>query len=401
MAFCRAELKRSEEDLKRWAVTVKAGYAWAGSTYRRGGYGVTMAAERIRFEGVDQTLSQTMDRMGGALADALQQLAQLGGLLRVEAGGRLVQQQQARLRGQRACQLHPSLQAVGQAAGGLVRALGQTHALQQRQRLLTRLRLLPARRGQGQQRGPEAVAHAAVSAHQHVVQHRQLSEQAQVLEGAAHAQLAHRVRRQRGHVDTGKADLPAAGCDDAAEHVDHGRLARAIGADQRVDVAALQGEGHILRRLHTAIGLAQALHLQQRGIAAGSCCCGGLSGQSGLCGQGRRRARPPAAQRAHHATGHDVQRKQQQRAIDEVLHRRPACQQRVDQRQQHGTHQRPVQRARTPEQHQQQDEDREVEVDEVGVDVLVLLRDERTGDAAGHGGDDEGHRPHVTGAEAE
>jgi hypothetical protein len=40
-----AELKRSEEDLKRWAVTVKAGYAWAGSTYRRGGYGVTMAAE--------------------------------------------------------------------------------------------------------------------------------------------------------------------------------------------------------------------------------------------------------------------------------------------------------------------------------------------------------------------
>lgn len=39
----RAE--RTEEDLKRWAVTVKAGYAWVASTYRRGGYGVTMAAE--------------------------------------------------------------------------------------------------------------------------------------------------------------------------------------------------------------------------------------------------------------------------------------------------------------------------------------------------------------------
>jgi hypothetical protein len=39
------KLERSEEDLKRWAVTVKAGYAWAGSTYRRGGYGVTMSAE--------------------------------------------------------------------------------------------------------------------------------------------------------------------------------------------------------------------------------------------------------------------------------------------------------------------------------------------------------------------
>ena len=38
-------LTRATEDLQRWAITVKAGYAWAGSTYRRGGYGVTMAAE--------------------------------------------------------------------------------------------------------------------------------------------------------------------------------------------------------------------------------------------------------------------------------------------------------------------------------------------------------------------
>ena len=40
-----ATLARGEEDLKRWAVTVKAGYAWAGATYRRGGFGVSMAAE--------------------------------------------------------------------------------------------------------------------------------------------------------------------------------------------------------------------------------------------------------------------------------------------------------------------------------------------------------------------
>ncbi|VTU25194.1 hypothetical protein SRS16CHR_03611 [Variovorax sp. SRS16] len=38
-------LERGAEDLKRWSVMVKAGYAWAGSTYRRGGYGVTMAGE--------------------------------------------------------------------------------------------------------------------------------------------------------------------------------------------------------------------------------------------------------------------------------------------------------------------------------------------------------------------
>jgi hypothetical protein len=33
------------EDLDRFSVMVRAGYAWVGSTYRRGGYGVRMAAE--------------------------------------------------------------------------------------------------------------------------------------------------------------------------------------------------------------------------------------------------------------------------------------------------------------------------------------------------------------------
>ena len=37
--------KRSADDLTRWAVMVKAGYAWAGSTYRQGGVAVRAAAE--------------------------------------------------------------------------------------------------------------------------------------------------------------------------------------------------------------------------------------------------------------------------------------------------------------------------------------------------------------------
>jgi pimeloyl-ACP methyl ester carboxylesterase len=39
------KLERSAEDLKRWAVMPKAGYAWAGSTYRQGGVAVRAAAE--------------------------------------------------------------------------------------------------------------------------------------------------------------------------------------------------------------------------------------------------------------------------------------------------------------------------------------------------------------------
>jgi pimeloyl-ACP methyl ester carboxylesterase len=46
-----AKAQRSEEDLQRWALMPNLGFAWAGSTYRRGGYGVNMAAqdtERLR-----------------------------------------------------------------------------------------------------------------------------------------------------------------------------------------------------------------------------------------------------------------------------------------------------------------------------------------------------------------
>lgn len=42
-----ARLERASEDLKRWSVIVKAGYAYVGSSYRRGGFGVTMAADDV------------------------------------------------------------------------------------------------------------------------------------------------------------------------------------------------------------------------------------------------------------------------------------------------------------------------------------------------------------------
>lgn len=41
----KASIKRVEEDATRWAVVPSSGYAWAGTSYRRGGYGVAMAAQ--------------------------------------------------------------------------------------------------------------------------------------------------------------------------------------------------------------------------------------------------------------------------------------------------------------------------------------------------------------------
>lgn len=45
------KLQRSEDDLKRWSIMVRAGYAWAGSTFRQGGVAVRAGAqdtERLR-----------------------------------------------------------------------------------------------------------------------------------------------------------------------------------------------------------------------------------------------------------------------------------------------------------------------------------------------------------------
>jgi pimeloyl-ACP methyl ester carboxylesterase len=36
---------RADEDIKRWAITLSEGYAWAGSVFRQGGFAVTTAAE--------------------------------------------------------------------------------------------------------------------------------------------------------------------------------------------------------------------------------------------------------------------------------------------------------------------------------------------------------------------
>ena len=81
-------LARATEDLQRWAMTVKAGYAWAGSTYRRGGYGVTMAAEdteRLRewfvrhFEKPRRTLLHGQSYGAGVAAKAAELYAQVDG----------------------------------------------------------------------------------------------------------------------------------------------------------------------------------------------------------------------------------------------------------------------------------------------------------------------------------
>ena len=76
-----ASPERSRDDLDRWAVMVSEGNAWAGSSYRRGGYGTQMAAadtEQVRrlfvdaFGEPDTTLLHGQSWGGNVAAKALE-----------------------------------------------------------------------------------------------------------------------------------------------------------------------------------------------------------------------------------------------------------------------------------------------------------------------------------------
>ncbi len=121
------------------------------------------------------------------VADFVDEVGQLLGLLRIHAGGRLVQQQQLGLGGQGPGDLQPALKAVGQRAGHLVLQVEQTLLLQQGHGLLPHPLLLAAVEAKGG--GEDVLLGPHVLGDQYVVKHRQGGEQTDILEGAGDAQL--------------------------------------------------------------------------------------------------------------------------------------------------------------------------------------------------------------------
>ena len=119
------------------------------------------------------------------VADFDDAVHQFLGLVGVHARGRLVQQKQRGVRGQRAHDLQAPLRAVGQRAG-----LGGGHVLhiengQQLQRPLVLLFLLFPEARQAEDAGKHAVGHLVVQADAHVVLHAHVAKEADVLETCA------------------------------------------------------------------------------------------------------------------------------------------------------------------------------------------------------------------------
>jgi hypothetical protein len=178
----------------------------------------------------------------------------------------LVQDQDARLRAQRARDLAELLLRHAERARGTVGVEGQAQAGQQLARAPSPRRPVDA---------PEQ-ARRLVS-QRHVLGDREVREQRRLLVDDRDAQRARLLGRQVGQLLAVERQRAGVGRVRAAQDADERRLAGAVLAHQGQHLGALHVERHVLQGAHAAERLAEPAHRQH--------------GHGGVCRMGGRRAR--------------------------------------------------------------------------------------------------------------
>ncbi len=159
------------------------------------------------------------------------------------AGRRLVEQQHARLAGDRDRDLEQPLLAVRQDRGALVHHVGEMESLEQREHFVDDL-------GFASDNAPPVMAGADTFRYREPerLERRQIREKLIDLEGARDAEPHARMRAHVGDVAALEQDLPSGRREHAGQQIDDGGLAGAVRSDQRVARALLDLERHITGR---------------------------------------------------------------------------------------------------------------------------------------------------------
>jgi hypothetical protein len=165
-----------------------------------------------------------------------------------QAHRRLVEQQQAGLRHQRPGHGQHLLLTAGQRARDLLRALleSREHGVPALDALLDDGLVLD-------REGP----------HAEVLLDRQPSEHATTLGDLHDAQRDHVMGRHVGQVLSVETDGSLSGDEEAADRVEGGGLACAVGADERDDLALFDRQGDPLERVDVAVVGVEVVHLEQ------------------------------------------------------------------------------------------------------------------------------------------
>ena len=225
---------------------------------------------------------------------------------RVDAGEWLVQQDEARLRRQRARDLHTPPLAARQGERRRIAQVIHPQVLQQRRQPLLDL---GARQGL-------AVAVALQFEHgAHVLLDIQLAEDRRLLRQVGQAQARAPVDRHVRHGPAVDRDLAGVGAHQPDDHVERSGLAGAVGAEQADDFALGDLQRDVLHHLAAAVGLLQVPRLQPaparpvppRPAAAARSLLAPVQGGAGpqlhrwLPGAGGGRRRSAGARRQHRA----------------------------------------------------------------------------------------------------
>src|SRR5947209_10721909 len=94
--------------------------------------------------------------------------------------------------------------------------------------------------------------------HLYVLDYRHRMEGRRNLEGASDAKPPDVPRLLADDVFAVEQDFAGVGAELAVDHVEAGRFSRAVGAEQRQQLAAREIEGHVVYRAHATEGARQA-----------------------------------------------------------------------------------------------------------------------------------------------
>ncbi|MNE49780.1 hypothetical protein D3C80_1443220 [compost metagenome] len=160
------------------------------------------------------------------------------------------------------------MRAERQVGHGALGHAAQIEEIDQGLGAFTRLGLDARRARQPQGIAQKARVVLAVAAHQRVLAHGHAAKQRQVLESAAYANARHAVARHARQRVAVEADAAAIAFVEARQTVEQSALARAVGAYQSANLAALHIEGHAVQRHDAAEAYRNTGDVQQGLVCA-------------------------------------------------------------------------------------------------------------------------------------
>ena len=232
-------------------------------------------AVRQLHDQVELVLDQQDRELALQAADDLQHF---GGLGRVHAGGRLVEEEHTGFERERTRDLDAPAVGVGEREGRIVDARQQPLAEQREdfRRVGAQLLFLASHRAGADQRQRElgdradyrqGRAHggkARVRADQHIVEHREIAEYAAMLERAREAERREFLGRQAGDVAAGEPHRAGVGPVQASNEVEQRGLAGAVRPDHADQRAVIDGEREVVDGGDAAEAAREAGDLEQR-----------------------------------------------------------------------------------------------------------------------------------------